>query len=189
MAMIATIGDSRAPVYGCFVAAASLSLLVSALLLGCATAPPPRPAAEEAAEMERARCGPDVQEEALAPVFAPDTVEGAEPFYTAAPTGGRGVGGNYSRLTGASIKLRAVKGFTAEWLDRALECHSARRVLGQIPATTLPDDPFWLPDRMVRIEVAATHAGFQVFVRGQSIKDAEEILARANAFVEARAHR
>jgi hypothetical protein len=81
----------------------------------------------------------------------------------------------------------AVKGFTAEWLDRALECHSARRVLGRIPTTTLPDDPFWLPGRMVDIDVGATRAGFQVFIQGQTIKDAQEILSRANAFVEARA--
>jgi hypothetical protein len=82
-----------------------------------------------------------------------------------------------------------VKGFTATWLDRALECHSARRVLGRIPAATLPNDPFWLPGRMVDIEVAATHAGLQVFIRRQNIKDAEEILARANAFVEATVRR
>jgi hypothetical protein len=158
--------------------------LIAPASLGCATAPPPRPVAEEAAERERARCGPGVNEEALAPVFAAETVEAAEPLYAAAASGGAGAGGNYSRLIGASIRLRAVRGFTAAWLDRALECHSARRVLERIPTTTLPNDPFWLPGRMVDIEVAATRAGFQVFVRGQTIKDSEEILARANAFVE-----
>jgi len=158
------------------------------LLVGCAV-PQPRPAAEQAAEMEHAHCGADVDEASLAPLFSADAVQGAEPIYTAVSSGGRGVGGNYSQLSGASIKVRAVKSFSAAWLDRALECHSARRVLGQIPATTLPDDPFWLPGRMVNIEVAATHAGFQIFIRGQNIKDAEEILNRANAFVEARARR
>ncbi len=183
------IDDCEAHACRCLVAALSLCLFPPTLLLGCATAPPPRPAVEEAAEMERARCGTDINEDVLAPLFAAETVEAAEPFYAAVASGGRGVGGNYSQLIGASIRLRAVKGFTAQWLDRALECHSARRLLGRIPATALLDDPFWLPDRTVRIEVAATHAGFQVFVRGQNIRDAEEILTRANAFVEARARR
>jgi hypothetical protein len=132
------------------------ALITSALLLGCATAPAPRPVAEVAAETERARCAPDIDEETLAPVFAGETVEAAEPLYTAASGGGGGAGGNYAQLIGASIKLRAVKGFTATWLDRALECHSARRVLGRIPAATLPNDSFWLPGRMVDIDVEAT---------------------------------
>jgi hypothetical protein len=136
--------------------------------------------------MEAAHCGPDVDEDALAPVFAAQTVESAEPLYTAVSGGARGAGGNYSQLIGAIVRLRAVKGFTAEWLDRALECHSARRVLGHIPPV---DDPFWLPGRTVDIETASTRSGFQVFIRGQSIRDAEEILARANAFVESRARR
>ncbi len=158
------------------------------LVLGCATMPS-RPVAEQAAEMERARCGPDVDEAALAPIFAGGSLESARPLYAAASPGGNAAGGNYSRLIGASIKLFAGKGFTAEWLDRALECHSARRVLGRIPATAIPDDPFWLPGRMVDIEVAATRDGFQVYIRGQNVKDAEEILARVNAFVAARVGR
>ena len=183
-----TVQSSGALFFLFLIGALGVSLIPSALLLGCAV-PQPRPVAEQAAEMERAHCGVDVDEASLAPLFSSDTVDSVEPIYTAVSSGGRGVGGNYSQLSGASIKVRAVKSFSAAWLDRALECHSARRVLGQIPATTLPDDPFWLPGRMVNIEVAATHAGFQIFIRGQNIKDAEEILNRANAFVEARARR
>lgn len=183
-----SIPDSAGPVWHWLVSGLSV-LIPSALLLGCATAPPARSAAEDAAEVERAQCGSDIDEQALAPVFAGDPVEAAEPLYTAVSSGGSGVGGNYSQLIGASIKLRALKGFTAVWLARALRCHSARRVLGRIPADALPNDPFWLPGKMVDLEVAATGAGYQVFIRGQNIKDAEKILGRANAFVEEKVRR
>jgi len=76
--------------------------------------------------------------------------------------------GPFASLRRDGFKVRAVRGFTATWLDRALECHAARRLLGRIPESTLPNEPFWLPEKMVDIEVAATHAGFQVFIRGQS---------------------
>lgn len=182
-----SIRDSVTPVF--WLVGALNVLIPAALLLGCTTAPAPRPVAEEAAEKERLRCGPDVDEKTLAPVFAGETVDAAEPLYARASSGASGAGGNYSRLIGASIKLRALKGFTAVWLDRALECHNARRVLGRIPADTLPNDPFWLPGKMVDIDVAATRAGYQLFIRGQNIRDAEKILGRANAFVEEKARR
>ena len=136
--------------------------------------------------MERIRCDGDVDESTLAPIFEDKIIESVEPLYTPVSSGGHGAGGNYSQLIGAIVRLSAYKGFTAEWLDRALECHSARRVLGRIPSTKEPNDPFWLPQRTVDIEVSATRSTFNVFVRGGSIKDAEEILARANAFLEAR---
>lgn len=156
--------------------------------MACAsTAPRPR-AEDQAAEVERARCSADVEEKTLLPIFAADSVESVQPLYARVPTGGAGVGGNYPQLIGASIKLRPTAGFTTPWLDRALECHSARSVLGRMHPTAA-DDPFWLPGRMVDIEVLSAGAGLQVFVRGQNIKDAKEILARANAFAEARARR
>jgi hypothetical protein len=144
-----------------------------------------RPATEEAAEMERIRCTPDVDEASLAPLFTREAVISAEPLYTASSGFGSAAGGNYSQLIGAVVKLHALRGFTAEWLDRALECHSAHRLLGRDTSGALPaQDPFWLPGRTVAIEVSAGHDGFEVFVRGKNIRDSEEILARANAFVE-----
>ena len=76
--------------------------------------------------------------------------------------------------------MRSLKGFTPEWLDRALECHGARRVLGKTPE--VPNDPFWLPDGMVDIDVQSDHDGFRVIARGHNASDAREILARAKAF-------
>ncbi len=157
-------------------------LLAATIAAGCAntssTAPAHNPA-EEAAAMERTRCGPDLDEAALAPVLNRQAVESAEPLYTREPSG---KSGEASRLFGAVIRIRAIQGVTAEWLDRALECHSARRVLGRIPENVMPNDPFWLPGRMVDIDAQSARDGFQVAVRGYSVDDAQEILIRANAF-------
>ena len=160
---------------------------VAVIALGAACASNPakvRSVAEEAAQQEKARCTPGTDEGSIAQVFTRDAVESVEPLYTAASIGGTGTGGNYTQLLGAIVRLRAIKGVSAEWLDQALECHSARRLLGQIQDAGQAD-PFWLPGRMVDIEAVAAHGGYQVYVRGKSIKDAEAILARANAFFEA----
>ncbi len=158
-------------------------MLVGAIAAGCASTTPAEPAhnaAEEAAASERSRCGPDLDEAALAPVLNGQAIESVEPLYTRVQ-GGKS--GETSRLFGALVRVRAVQGMTAEWLDRALECHSARRVLGRIPDTMMPNDPFWLPGRMVDIDAQSARDGFQVAVRGSSVDDAQEILIRANAFL------
>jgi len=131
--------------------------------------------------MERARCGPDVGEATLAPVLQERAnIDSVSPLYADVP-GGKSGGG--TRLDGAVVRIRPIPGMTAEWLDRALECHSARRVLGRIPADVLPNDPFWLPGgRTVDIDAESARDGFQVAVRGSTVDDNKEILSRANAF-------
>jgi len=120
---------------------------------GCASTPPMRPAVEVAAETERTRCTPDVDESALAPLFSRQAVISAEPLYTASSGFGAAAGGNYSQLIGAIVRIHALRGFTAEWLDRALECYSARRLLGRDGSSVASaQDPFWLPGRTVEIE-------------------------------------
>jgi len=169
---------------------ARMVLLASlALGSGCVTAPSKVPTAEEeATRAEKTRCSPDVDESSIAWVFAHDAVVAVDPLYTTAAVGGQGAGGNYSQLIGAIVRLRAMRGVTAEWLDRALECHSARRVLGRMPETTNPTDPFWLPGRTIDIEAVAARGEYRVHLRGANIRDAEAILARANAFLEASSH-
>ena len=44
----------------------------------------PRSPADEAAAMERSRCGPDVEEASLAPVFDRSAIQGVEPLYAIA---------------------------------------------------------------------------------------------------------
>lgn len=74
------------------------------------------------------------------------------------------------RLLGAKLLVRPAPGITAESLDRAVECHVARRV----------DEP-------LEIAVKRTAAGFEVDVVAPTIADAREVLARAHAFARASA--
>lgn len=149
-------------------------------IVGCAdSSAPAKSPVDQASEVDRARCSKEVDENALQPVLSGTAIEAVEPLY-----------GNIenvkvgpeSELQGAMIRVRPVPGMTAEWLDRALECHSARRVLGKIAPNELPNDPFWLPGRTVDIDAESARDGFTVAVRGASPTDGREILERANAF-------
>ncbi len=154
---------------------------VAAAIVGCAatSSAPARSPMDEAAAVERSRCGPDLDETTLEPIFSHRAIESAEPLYARTGTDRAGTG---MKLQGANIYVRAIQGMTPEWLDRALECHGARRVLGKIPENVSPNDPFWLPGRMVDLDTQSMGHGFRVSIRGVTPDDAQEILIRANAF-------
>jgi hypothetical protein len=141
---------------------------------------PPQTASDTAASIERTRCGPDVDDARLVPVVSGSAVDAVEPLYTALPGGKSGA---ETRLYGATIRIRASQGVTAEWLDRALECHGARLVLQHAAEDPLASDPFWLPGRMVDIDTASARDSFKVAVRGDTSDDAQEILLRATAYL------
>jgi hypothetical protein len=150
-------------------------------VLSCAETSPSqaRSPNEEAAAVERSRCGPDIDDTTLEPIFSHRAVESAEPLYART---GSDRAGTSMRLQGAIVYVRAIQGVTTEWLDRALECHSARRVLGKIAEDVSRNDPFWLPGRMVDIDTQSAGHGFRIAIRGATPDDAQEILIRANAF-------
>ena len=175
------------------VGAAAAVVLAAAGVVGCTLTdlnpPPPQTPSDTAASIERTRCGPDVDDSRLVPLVSGSAVDSVEPLYTT-PSG---KSGPETRLYGAVIRIRASQGVTAEWLDRALECHGARLVLQHAPEDALVSDPFWLPGRMVDIDTASARDSFKVAVRGDTTDDAQEILIRANAYLvnnrsEARAH-
>lgn len=132
--------------------------------------------------MERTRCASDDTDKALAPVLSGDAVQRVQPFYS---TIEGAKSGHQSELRGAVVTVSALPGITAEWLDRALECHSAKEVLGHEP--TPSDDPFWLPRSTVNIDVSSDRDGFNVAISAYSANDARQILDRANAFSKAKA--
>jgi hypothetical protein len=162
-----------------------LPAIAAATVFGCvaSSSAPARSPTDDAAAVERSRCGPDLDDTTLEPIFGHRAVESAEPLYarTSADRAGASV-----RLEGAVIYVRAIQGVTVEWLNRALECHGARRVLGKIPENVSPNDPFWLPGRMVSVETQSIGHGFRIAVRGATQADAQEILIRANAFAALR---
>jgi hypothetical protein len=151
---------------------------------GCGSTAPSRTPADVAAAMERSRCGPDVDESALTPILGGEAIQDVEPLYASVS---QEKSGPASELRGATFRIRALPGVTPEWLDRALECHSARRVLGRIPAASAPSDPFWLPGSIVDIDVESARDGFTAKVAGSTPADGQEVLARANAFLKAKA--
>lgn len=144
--------------------------------------PPPQTPTDKAASMERAACGPDVDDTRLVPVVTGSAVASVEPLYAGSPDT---KSGSETRLYGAVIHIRASQGVTPEWLDRALECHGAKRLLRHTPEETIASDPFWLPGRMVDIQTESAQDSFKVAVRGESTDDAQEILIRANAYLAA----
>lgn len=161
-------------------------VLATATAAGCELVdfnpPPPQTPTDKAASVERSACGPDVDDTRLIPVVTGAAVDSVEPLYTGASGDNSG---SETRLRGAVIRIRASEGVTSAWLDRALECHGAKRLLRHAPDDTLANDPFWLPGRMVDISTEPAPDSFKVAVRGESTDDAQEILIRANAYLAA----
>jgi hypothetical protein len=107
-------------------------------------------------------------------------IESVESLYNPGIGGSRV--GQYSQLTGSAITIRPLPGMSAEWLTHALECHSARRVAGSIPASATPNDPFWLPGTMVQIDAQSTHGAFRIEVRASGPANGRQVLDRARPF-------
>jgi len=162
-------------------AAATFLLAVAAAACGPSTAEGAKTPADRAAFMERTRCAADDDDKALALVLGGNAVQGVKPLYSNFESAKSGY---QSELRGATVTLSALSGVTAEWLDRALECHSAKNTLGHSPGAA--DDPFWLPGSSVDIDVRSAKDGFDVAVTGFSPDDARQILARANAFAKSK---
>jgi hypothetical protein len=134
----------------------------------------------DAALRERIMCGSDVLQSERQ-ILAAHQVEQVEPVYA---SGGGGKGGTGKRLLGAKIKWLAQEGLTAQWLERVLLCHGARGAQRQLGEGV--DDPFWLPDGWVEIDVEDGKGGFVVNLAGESLEQAKRIFSRAAAF--ARTH-
>jgi hypothetical protein len=160
-------------------AVALAAVLSAALAAGCEPAKGP---ADQAAFTDRTRCGPDVTDSAIAPILDGKALQQVEPLYS---TFDSDKSGEASKLRGAKITINALPGVTAEWLDRELECHSARITLGQAQAT--PDDPFWLSGATLDIDVRPAKDGYVIGVAAFSSADARQILDRAQAFAKAKA--
>jgi hypothetical protein len=159
--------------------AITLASMVFLSAIACEPSAPAKTAMDHAADMERTRCGPDLDEKALGPILDGKLVQDVEPLYASVESAKNG---SDSELRGVTIRLEALPGVTAEWLDRALECHSARRVLGRVPMSSVPNDPFWLPGNVVDIDAQSARDGFLVAVRVDTPDVAREIVARGNAF-------
>jgi hypothetical protein len=156
-----------------------LGLLVAGVsVFGCASAPPPQTPLETASAWERSQCGAFHDDAAIADVLSGRAIERIEPLYV-------GVQSKSSspRLQGAVLTVRPIRGATAEWLDRSLECHGVERMLGRTVARGGAVDPFVLPGSFVHINVHSAGDGFRIELVGATMADAREILSRTDAFL------
>ena len=110
--------------------------------------------------------------------FAPEAVESVAPFYQYVPTGS----GREARLHGAELHLQPLPGMTSELVTHALSCRSAELVLGHARPEADANEPYWLPDGWVKIDVRSEDGSFVVTLDGEDLPEAKEILARAQAF-------
>lgn len=83
---------------------------------------------------------------------------------------------------GRQAGLRPPTGVSAEELTRILQCHSARVLLGKVNPADIPDDPYWLADRWLDIQVTPENGNFTVTVVSDSVHDNIEVLGRATRY-------
>lgn len=140
----------------------------------CATAP-----LDRAREAERLQCEQTTLD--AAPVVEHLTVLSVSPFYVRVHSSDPGE----VRIRGASLLVRPPKDIDPYRLERTLQCHSARMLLGR-EAPVGRQDPFGLADSFLEIDVQSEHGNYIVGIKADSVAVGVRVLARADAF--ARSH-
>ncbi len=155
-------------------------ILVGAVPLGCSTVPTPQ---TQAVEVERVQCegAPDSRD---LRVLEAATVIKAEPLYSHVVTG-KSFG--EERVDGAKLLIRPPEGISAERMSRLIQCHSAQALLGRVDRTQFPDDPFWLPDTWITVEVTPEHGNYAVTLEANDLPSNLRLAQRAQAYAQARA--
>jgi hypothetical protein len=86
-------------------------------------------------------------------------------------------------VNGAKLLVRPPQGVSAEQLTRILQCHSARALLGQL-RNSVANDPYWLPDAWVTIDVTAENGNFAVTLATDTVRDNLRVYGRANQYAD-----
>jgi hypothetical protein len=158
-----------------------LSLVVVAAGLACvATSCAERVApTAKAASVEQLQCdrgavsGDDVR------LLQATTVLAAHPLYSHVISGKND---SEDRVIGARLTVRPPEGVSSERLTRVIQCHSARALLGQVDPAAFANDPYWLPDAWLDIQVVPENGNYEVVLRADNIPDGLQVLHRATAF-------
>jgi len=147
-----------------------------ALASACSSAPPP---AARAAGVERLdQCAGTVDGLAL---LQSTTVLRMDPIYSHVLSANNGA---ENRVNGAKLLVVPPKGMSAEQMDRILECHSAGVLLGQISGSAVPNDPYWLPNSWVNIDVKPEGGNFAVTLTSDSVRENLQVLSRASHYAD-----
>jgi hypothetical protein len=151
----------------------------------CASTPTPP---VKAAEAEQLDCGNGMTSQEQARLVEGVSVLRSDPLYLDVNAGRDGL---EHRVNGARIVVLPPPAATTEHMTRALRCHSAQAVLGQIDESRFPNDPYWLANSWLEIKVVdatGPYAGnYLVLVSADNIDKNLQVLARANAFADAHA--
>jgi hypothetical protein len=152
---------------------------IGASLLASACASSGQPPAAQAANVERVQCDGSATTQGEVELLRSVTVLDMEPIYSHVPTANNNT---EDRVNGAKLLIRPPKGMDAEEMTRVLQCHSARVLLGQVSGSAVSNDPYWLPDAWVHIEVEPEDGNFAVLLSTDSIHDSLEVLGRAHQY-------
>jgi hypothetical protein len=153
------------------------TLATGALAFGSACESQPR-ATVRATDMERIQCdsGSTSQDELVRSI----AVLHVRPIFTYM----RSNTSSEERVNGAKLLVRPPQGVSAEQLTRILQCHGARALLGQINRNSVPNDPYWLPDTWVSIDVKAEDGTFAVTLSADTVRDNVRVYSRANHYAD-----
>lgn len=133
-----------------------------------------------AADVARLQCGPGARsQDGLVGSMA---VVRVEPLYSHV----RSFNSAEERVNGVKLLVQPPNGLGTEQMEGILQCHSARVLLGQLDAARVPNDPFWLPERWINIDVQPALDSFAISVSADTVPDNLEVLGRATRF--GRAH-
>jgi hypothetical protein len=151
---------------------------VIASATACASNPPP---AAKAAAVERVQCDSQDTVQNGAELIRSTKVLHVEPIYSLVQSSNNN---SEERVAGAKLLIRPPAGVTAEQMTRSLQCHSARVLLGQVDSANVPNDPYWLPDAWVNIQVKAEDGNFAVTVSADSVRENLQVFGRANHYAD-----
>lgn len=149
------------------------------LVAGCASnASAP---AAKAAGVERLQCDGSATTQDEVELLRSARVLRFEPIYSHVASTNNS---SEERVNGAKLLIRPPKGMSAEQMTRILQCHTARVVLGQANGAAVPNDPYWLPDAWVNIDVKPEEGNFAVIVSADSIRSNLLVLGRASHYAD-----
>jgi hypothetical protein len=153
------------------------ALATGALSLAAACANQPR-AAVQAAGVERMQC--DSSSTSQDDLVRSIAVLHVQPVYSQVGS----TGSTEERVNGATMVVRPPNGVSADQLTRVLLCHSARVLLGRLNGNAVRNDPYWLPDTWVNIDVKPENGNFTVTVSADTVRDNLQVYGRANRYAD-----
>jgi hypothetical protein len=89
------------------------------------------------------------------------------------------------KIEGARILLRPPEGMTVDRMTRVLQCYGAQGFLGHTRGASTANDPFFLPDAWVDIDVKVENGNYVAVLTSDTSYNNLRILQRANAFAAA----